>query len=143
MNKLWLLIGLFYYMFASSVWAACSLSVQPVLFGNYDFLESLPLDSAGLVEVTCDTVLDTYSVSLSTGAGSYAQRKMNSGVYTLNYNIYVDAGRTLVWGDGSGGTNLINGSGLFTSFSAYGRVTAQQNARVGNYNDNLITTITF
>ena len=80
MNKLWLLIGLFFYMFASSVWAACSLSVQPVLFGNYDFLESLPLDSAGLVEVTCDTVLDTYSVSLSTGAGSYAQRKMNSGV---------------------------------------------------------------
>lgn len=128
---------------SNTVWAACTVVVQPVLFGNYDVFNSVDLDSTGLVDVTCDSVADSYSIALSTGMGSYGQRKMMQGIYALNYNLYTNSGRTTVWGDGTAGTNTVNGSGLFASFSVYGRVTAQQSARVGAHSDNLVLTLTF
>lgn len=128
---------------SNTVWATCTVVVQPVLFGNYDVFNTVDLDSTGLVEVTCDSVADSYSIALGTGMGSYSQRKMMQGIYALNYNLYTNSGRTTVWGDGTAGTNTVNGSGLFASFSVYGRVTAQQNTRVGAYSDNLVLTLTF
>ncbi|MBH1971769.1 spore coat protein U domain-containing protein [Moraxellaceae bacterium AER2_44_116] len=128
---------------SNTVWAACTVVVQPVLFGNYDVFDTVDLDSTGLVEVTCDSVADSYSIALSAGMGSYSQRKMMQGIYALNYNLYTNSGRTTVWGDGTAGTSVVNGGGLLTSFSLYGRVTAQQSARVGAYSDNLVLTLTF
>ena len=109
------------WLVSNNVWAACTVVVQPVLFGNYDVFNSTPLDSTGLIDITCDSVADTYTIALS----------------------YADSGHTLIWGDGTAGTSLVNGSGLFTSFSVYGLVPALQLVHVGNYTDNLVVTVTF
>ncbi|MGZ4778898.1 MAG: spore coat protein U domain-containing protein, partial [Thermoanaerobaculia bacterium] len=43
------------------------------------------------------------TVSASTGgAGVFNPRKMSAAAA---YNVYTDAGRTLIWGDGTGGSN--------------------------------------
>ena len=68
----------------------------------------------GSVAVQCTIgILPSFQVALSTGgSGSYATRKMSNGTDTLSYNLYTDAGHTIIWGDGSGGTSTNSFGGL-------------------------------
>ena len=75
--------------------------------------------------------------------------RLTTGSDTLNYNIYRDAGRQLVWGNTPGvdtGTQTIavpnNGSASVT-FTLFGRIDALQEIRPGNYTDALTVTVTF
>jgi spore coat protein U-like protein len=123
-------------------WSTCTLNVQSVLFGTYDTFSALHLESTGNVEVTC--VLTTaYTIALSPGNGSYTPRVMNSGVHSLTYNLYTDATRTTIWGDGTGGTSMVSGNAISANHTIYGRVPAGQNVNVGSYSDSLVVTITF
>jgi spore coat protein U-like protein len=139
--------------------ADCNVTVGGVAFGVYDQSAAMPDDSTGTVTVTCvntgpaNTRVD-YAIALSTGtSGSYAQRFMTSGAPRLNYNLYLDAARTVVWGNGSGGTSTITGTlavgpgqGNGTksaSYPVYGRAPAQQDPAVGAYTDSITLTLTF
>jgi spore coat protein U-like protein len=127
---------------SSPCWSVCTVNVQSVLFGTYDTFSAFHLESTGNVEVVC--VLTTaYTIALSPGNGSYAARLMKSGVHSLGYNLYTDATRTTIWGDGTGGTGLIGGNAISANHTIYGRVPAGQNVNVGSYSDSLIVTITF
>ena len=85
-------------MTAQPCWAAvCVVNSPGVNFGSYDVFSNLSLDSTGNVSVVCD-VSTPYSISLSPGGGSYVSRAMASGGHSLNYNLYTDATRTVVWG---------------------------------------------
>ncbi len=118
------------------------MNVQSVLFGTYDTFSALHIESTGSVEVVC--VLTTaYTIALSPGNGSYAPRVMKSGVHSLTYNLYTDATRTTIWGDGTGGTGVVSGNAIIANHTIYGRVPAGQNVNVGSYSDSLIVTITF
>ena len=130
--------------YASNVWSACGVNAQSVNFGNYDPFGRNNLDGAGNVGVTCDLGM-TYSIALSSGGGTYAARVMANGPYSLRYNLYTDASRIIVWGDGNGSTTTVSGSGTAaaTNVTIYGRIPAAQNAHVGNYADNIIVTVTF
>lgn len=122
--------------------AACSMSVTGVAFGAYDPFSSTSLDSAGNIAVTCDAA---YTLTLSAGAGSYAGRQMSNGSSTLVYNLFVDAARSLVWGDGSGGTATVSGSASASTvdYPVYGRLPARQNVTAGSYGDSIVVTLSF
>ena len=124
--------------------AACSLSVQGVIFGTYDTVSATNLDSTGNIAVTCD-LGTSYTVSLSPGTGSYASRTMTGGGDALSYNLFVDPTRQVIWGDGTGGTFTVSGAGTTTAinYTVYGRVPSGQNASVGNYSDSITVTVTF
>ena len=73
---------------------------------------------------------------------------MASGSNTLNYNLYRDAARTTIWGDGSGGTSFFQVSVLpllptSGTVTVYGRIPALQDAHTGSYSDSIVATITF
>lgn len=122
--------------------AECALGVIGVAFGDYDFLSPQDLEGAGTITVQCDS--DTsYTIAMSPGAGSYETRRMMSGEHPLNYNLYTDVPRTIVWGDGSGGTQTIGGSDANHAYSVYAKVPAGQNPYVGTYTDNITVTLTF
>jgi spore coat protein U-like protein len=135
----------------------CSVTTPGVAFGNYDASLPGPTDISGNLTVTCTrVVLDPwnvgYTLSLSRGSsGSYAPRQMISGPSRLNYNLYRDAGRSQVWGDGTASTGVVNATMRFNLFqfsssashSAYGRIPTGQGANPGNYADNIVVTITF
>ena len=123
---------------------ACTLNVTGVNFGNYDVFSNTALDSTGNIDVNCPSGIG-YSMVLSTGGGTHMQRVMNSGAYTLNYNLYTAANRAVIWGDATGGTVKVNGSGIGVSVNhgVYGRIPALQNVHTGSYSDIINVTLIF
>lgn len=133
----------------------CLVTGVPVVFGLYDPLSGTPADSAGRVDVTCTLLLGSsdavsYSVSLSSGlGGSFAPRQMAGASGSLNYNLYRDASRSLIWGDGSGTTTTTSDSytlGLtpvLRSYTVYGRIHTGQGAVAGAYADTVLVTLDF
>jgi spore coat protein U-like protein len=127
--------------------AACSVAPTPVAFGIYSPFNVAPTDTAGTLSVSCDTATVGYTLLLTPGgAGSYSPRRLAGGAYTLAYNLYADALRTIVWGDGSGGTTTVSGAFALPGaidHTVYGRVPAQQNVGAGTYTDTITVTINF
>jgi spore coat protein U-like protein len=125
----------------SPVQADCSVNTLSVLFGTYDHLSGANVDAVGNVSVTCTTA-ESYSIALSAGNGSFAARQLQSGGGLLYYNLYSNVLRSSVWGDGSAGTALVNGS-TTGSYSVYGRIPGRQNVAAGTYGDTITVTLTF
>lgn len=133
----------------------CSVSAGSVAFGIYDPLAAGPLDSTGIIQATCTSASPprvTYEIRLDTGqAGSFAPRAMAGGASQLSYNLYIDAARSAVWGDGSGGTSVVTadynltppGSTQTDSYTVYGRVPAAQVVTAGSYLDTITVTLEF
>lgn len=126
----------------SSIAATCNLQVQGVNFGSYDFQSSQNLDSVGHVIVTCDAST-SYSIALGPGTGTYDTRLLQNGSHQLAYNLYTDVIHSTVWGDGSGNSDLINGSGTDADYPVYGSMPAGQNPYVGAYSDVVTVVLTF
>jgi len=122
--------------------ATCSLSVQPLDFGSYDFQSSQDLESVGHVIVTCD-VSSSFTIALSPGAGTFTARTMQNGMHRLRYNLYTDPTQTMVWGDGSGGSTVVGDSGTQVDRTVYGNAPAGQNPYIGIYTDAITVTLTF
>ena len=112
----------------------CTASNTLINFGRYDVLADTPLDGAGSFSVTCSqsgsrSVAVVYSVKLSTAPPRRLQPIV--GPDRLSYDVYVDAARTLPWGDGTGGTFVISGAVTVPAHSSvtdapkffYGRIT--------------------
>ncbi len=133
----------------------CSVSAVGVAFGVYDPLAGAPLDSTSTVQATCTSDRPphvTYEIRLDTGqAGSFAPRAMTNGLSQLTYNLYIDAARSAVWGDGTGGTAVVTadynltppGSTQTDTYTVYGRVPAGQVVTTGNYLDTITVTLVF
>ena len=137
----------------------CSVSTTGVAFNIYDPLAATPNDSTGNVSVVCTYLSGgatqlAYTVKLSAGnSGTYVLRRMNSASNLLNYNLFSDAGRTAVWGDGTAGTTVVSasftlgpgvGNGLRQdSLPVYGRIPARQDVLDGAYTDAIVVTLTF
>jgi spore coat protein U-like protein len=122
--------------------AACTVSTTSLTFSVYDVFSTLSEDITGTITVRCSPAVP-YVLSLSTGGGSYTSRVLENGGFTLNYNLYTDAARVTVWGDGSAGTATLNGDAEEATYTVYGRVPARQNVHVGEYTDTLIATVTY
>lgn len=134
----------------------CTISAPALAFGAYDVFAGSLITSSTVISVTCtltgavNTVVP-YTVSLSTGSGTYVLRAMLSGANVLNYNLYTTVGRTTVWGDGSGSTATVGGSLSLTTAArvktgtqtVFGAVPALQDAKVGVYADNVTMTVTY
>lgn len=129
---------------------SCSFGiVTGVSFGAYDALDTSPLDQTGSVTFQCtDLGAGTVTVDLSAGnSGSYAAREMRKGTDSLQYNLYLDASRTQIWGDATAGTfhfgPFAPADGVDETLTIFGRIPAQQASPVGAYTDTVIATINF
>jgi spore coat protein U-like protein len=120
----------------------CSVTPQGVAFGSYDTLSASPTDGAGNINVSCDAST-SFTVSLSTGSGTYSQRIMSGGADQLGYNLYTDASRTAIWGDGLGSTSNVSATGSNVDLSVYGRIPAQQNVPANAYADTVTVTVAY
>lgn len=134
--------GLLFLLVFPAGAASCSVSTPGLAFGNYDRFALAPLDSAADLMVTCD-VAATYSVALSSGGGSFSNRRLSGRAAVLFYNLYVDVPRVTVWGDGSSATSLVSGNATPGRHTVYARVPARQNVGVGQYLDNVVVTVSY
>ncbi|MGH7772293.1 MAG: Csu type fimbrial protein [Candidatus Binatia bacterium] len=122
----------------------CTISAGSLNFGTYDTLASSPDDDTGTVTITCTPDAPvTLELNLGVNA-SGSQRRMTNGTNFLNYEIYQDAGRTIVWGSvASGQHQTAMGTGAAQNFTAYGRIPALQKIPAGSYSDTVIATVNF
>ena len=126
---------------AAATAATCHISPQEVSFGSYDPIGGPAVDGVGAVNITCDTPAD-FTVTLSAGSGSFAERRMSAGAAQLGYNLYTNSSRTVVWADGITGSG-VSASGSNVNLTIYGRIAAGQNVPAGTYVDSLTVTVTY
>jgi spore coat protein U-like protein len=126
---------------------SCSITATAMSFGSYNVFSSTDLPSTSTVTYNCTNLfLDTVTVYLSKGsASSNNPRQMVSGANRLNYNLYMDAAHTHIWGDPN--PNSYSRFYLWSSpnvtLTVYGLIPALQDVAVGSYLDNVTATINF
>jgi spore coat protein U-like protein len=138
-----------------TITASCTINAATLDFGPNNpgtTLIAANIDAISTVSVTC-TSGSPYSIGMDNGANaSGTQRRMKTGANFLNYNLYVDAGRTNAWTTAS--TNIActtanscalgTGNGSAQSVSIYGRVPSIGTAPPpGTYTDTVLMTITY
>jgi spore coat protein U-like protein len=144
---------------SSTSWAAsCTLSFGSLSFGAY---VSAQISSSSTATLNCTKPPGppenvSYTIALSTGAGTYAQRLMNRAalpVDTLPYNLYLNALpavlNTSVWGDGSGTTvrwtgsiRLTGNANVTLNATLVGAIPAGFFPAAGTYQDTIVATLT-
>jgi spore coat protein U-like protein len=132
-------------LIAPAARAACTVSATPVAFGAYSPFSGTPTDSTGTATVRCTPAANVV-VALSTGgSGTFSPRQMSSGPSRLGYQLYSNAARTTVWGNGTGGTVTVAArvTGAGRNFTAFGRIPALQGVAPGAYVDTITVTVTF
>ena len=134
---------------------SCSVSAPDITFGDYNPISASNIDTVANINVTCTVtvvgLLLSYEVEIGAGgSGDQMAREMARGADRLSYNLYRNVGRTIVWGDGAGGTGSINNSRLFSilfpwneSYAVYGRLPAGQSVPAGAYVDTLVATVIY
>jgi spore coat protein U-like protein len=157
-KKAFALLSLLWAAFAHSATTVnCTASAGGIAFGIYNPLNPVADASTGSLRITCNgsgtgSANVTVNVTLSAGlSGSYATRKMFSGVNTLNYNIYWSTAYNQIIGDGSGGSFAGSagpfvvpaGGSNFATGTLYGLIPAAQDAAPGSYNDVITVTVTY
>ena len=131
--------------------ANCAITeVNAVAFGAYNPFSGASGTATGWITYQCSlfAILDRVTIDLSTGSsGQYAPwRTLMSGTRALNYNLYLDAALTQVWGNGSGSTFRYGPQILpilETRVYVYGYIPPSQNAWQGSYTDTIVITMNF
>jgi spore coat protein U-like protein len=138
--------------------SSCTVTVTGVAFGTYTPLTTTALPGTGSIVLSCTVTTRTNNVTidLSTGlSNSYSPRTMMNGTYPLNYNLYIDAAKTEIWGNGTGGslvdtvtlTSTGGGGGggrtANATLNIYGAVAALQDPAVGSFTDTITVTVNY
>ena len=104
---------------------SCSVTQPPTMVFVTNLLGGL--NSATTFSVTCNTAgagTTSFTIGLSAGTGTVAQRTQKKGSAALTYNLYQDAARSTVWGDTGATqyTQTISGDISNQSITIYGKI---------------------
>jgi spore coat protein U-like protein len=135
----------------ATVLSTCSASASAVTFPNYT-PGAGPVTANGTITVKC-TNQTPYVVKLNAGSttgDAFTQRLMANGTNTLQYNLYTTAAFATVFGDTTGGTAGVTGTGAgvntATTVTVYGQLpdsATNQSAVTGSYSDTITVTVTY
>ncbi|MCT7951351.1 spore coat U domain-containing protein [Ancylothrix sp. C2] len=136
--------------FAQNPNRSCTITPSPLNFGFYDVFSTTPLTASSSLQIACtspgNSTVQSVTTSLTRGnAPTFNPRQMrNNANESLNYNIFTDASRTIIWGDGTNGTTTIVRNNVLTvTLPIQGAIPAGQNVRAGTYTDIINITINF
>jgi spore coat protein U domain-containing protein, fimbrial subunit CupE1/2/3/6 len=129
---------------------SCKISATNLSFGNYDPTSATNTTGSSTISATC-TKGDSFTLALNKGLyGAFTGRIMQDGATPadqLVYNLYTTSGYTTVWGDGTGSTATVSGTGAGPGTpvvsTVYGQIAAAQNVPAGSYSDTIQVTITY
>jgi spore coat protein U-like protein len=134
-----------------TVQATCSATATTLAFSAYTPGAGAKANNS-TISVKC-TKNTPYTISLSGGStagGTIAQRLMASGANTLQYNLFTTAVFGQIFGDGSGTSKTVTGSGAgvatanaITVFGQLPDSAANQAAVAGSYSDTITVTVTY
>lgn len=135
----------------ATVQSTCSATAATLAFPNYTPGGGTQIGNTS-ISVKC-TKNTPFTVALNAGStpgDAFAQRLMGSGANTLQYNLYTSAALTTIFGDGTGGTGTVPGTGLGVATANTVQVFGQlpdnatnQAAIPGSYSDTITVTVTY
>lgn len=133
--------------------ATCTVTATALTFGVYDVFAAAPRDAVSTIRVECtpgvgDPSTVGYTIRLADTGGS---RMLRSSGATLAYQLYADAARLQVWGDGGTQGASVSSSvptpSLFTpaarTHDVYGRIAVRQVVRPGQYATTVSVTVDY
>jgi spore coat protein U-like protein len=123
---------------------SCSISATNLNFADYNQVQ---LDGQSQIHLTC-TDGTPWNVGLDGGSfpGALTSRRSMSGPgpSQLDYQLYSDPARTVVWGNNVGSDTVPGtANGFPQTLNVYGRIPAGQRVRNGGYVDTITATVTF
>jgi spore coat protein U-like protein len=129
--------------------AGCFVDSGGLAFGAYDVGDGQPRDSMLVLKVSCQDVQPrdlSIAIGPSATSGQVSTRQMQGGSMgdRLSYNLFVDAARNQVWGDGTvadGVTVRGVARGTPRELTVFGRVPPRQNVSAGTYSDAITVTV--
>lgn len=155
----------FWSLAAHAAPPACTLSTTGLAFGTYIPTSGNAVTANGSINFSCTYTGAGFTANLTISAGnsgSYTTRTLKMGAQSLNYNIYVNAADTEIFGGASGngaaGTwyyylcypgrpvNCNGGGGQSGApyvAPMYGLLPAGQDVSAGTYSDTIVVTLTF
>jgi spore coat protein U-like protein len=135
----------------ATVQSTCSATAAALAFPNYTPGGGAQIGNT-TISVKC-TKNTPFTVLLNVGSttgDAFAQRVMGSGANTLQYNLFTAASLLTIFGDGTGGTQTVTGTGLgvatANSVQVFGQVpdsATNQAAVAGNYSDTITVTVSY
>jgi spore coat protein U-like protein len=125
----------------AKVQAVCQVTALDLDFGIYVGAVGSPARLGSTQMMVTYTPNTSYSVGLNEGTTAGAtinQRKMASGTNTLNYQLYSDSARSVIWGN-TPGTDTVTGvgNGLAVDHTVYGSLPGGQAVPAGDYADTI------
>jgi len=151
--RFFLLFGLMIAVLGSNPAHAinCRVTVVAMNFGVYMPMAPAHIDVNGQVGVRCQAEQGSFTVVIGPGvSGDQTARTLSAGGSDIiAYNMYRNAARTEIWGDGTPPTFVV--SGVRTSrgrptlynYTIYGRMFSGQTPNPGVYVDNVMVTVLF
>jgi spore coat protein U-like protein len=135
----------------ATVQSICSATAATLAFPNYTPGGGAQIGNTA-ISIKC-TKNTPFTVSLnagSTAGDAFIQRLMASGANTLQYNLYTTAALATVFGDGTGVTGTVLGTGLgvatANTVQVFGQVpdnATNQAAVPGAYSDTITVTVSY
>jgi spore coat protein U-like protein len=134
-----------------TVQATCLATATTLAFGAYTPGAGAVANNS-TISVKC-TKNTPYTIALNGGTtvgGTVAQRLMASGANTLQYNLFTTAAFAQIFGDGSGTSKTVAGTGAgvatanaVTVFGQLPDSASNQAAVPGSYSDTITVTVTY
>jgi spore coat protein U-like protein len=125
----------------------CTVVATPLAFGALTNVGAADVDSTATLTLACTPNAD-FDVGLNNGSNaSSGQRRLKHSTLNeyLNYNVYLDSGRSQPWGNVIG-TNTKAGTAPLGAavYTVYGRIPSGiAGVTAGNYADSVTVTVTF
>ncbi len=135
----------------ATVQSSCSATAATLAFPNYTPGAGAQIGNTSIsVKCTKNTPFTVLLNAGSTTGDAFAQRLMASGANTLQYNLYTSAALSTIFGDGTGGTGTIAGTGLgvatANTVQVFGQVpdnATNQAVVPGAYADTITVTVSY
>jgi spore coat protein U-like protein len=127
---------------------SCRLNTRPLNFGSYEDGSTESVLTTATIDLVCRGIGETSHAIVTAGpsanTGTYQDRQLANGESRLRYQVYINASRTIVWGDGTQDTQPVIAPAPATnrSFTVYGGIFNGQSGEVGRYSDVLRITVT-
>lgn len=124
---------------------SCTPTSAGISFGTF---AGSQVTNIGSIVLTCSgngTI--NYTVTLTTGNGTYATRLLKNGTPSLQYNLYKDAVFGQIWGDGTGGSTTligsvnVNTSSPIVTIPLYAKLPVQALPAQGGYSDTITVSV--
>jgi spore coat protein U-like protein len=124
----------------------CNVAASDLDFGAYASNQIAPVNGQTIIQLQCSSgTVAEIALDAGTGPGRNTKRRkleQDNGTDQLDYGLFQNPARTVIWGDKSGDDTLeVEATGAAQAIPVYGQIPGGQRVRDGTYRDTITVTV--